>query len=476
MPRCSRHWGEHSCLRSDPGALRHRRGAQPRWRAAARSPLAAHPRATAAAAGLLPGTRYFYQVAASSAGPWSKEESFTTFGAQNSFPFRIGYMADLGLSLNASLTVRTTPQGASGGDARWRPGSAPATAAAAAPPPTRSRSPALALSCLGGPLRRPSAWRPASPSWSQTWVTLPTVCAAASNSAGGGGGCRFRVSGGHPAEGALLPPCWHHAVSPQCSHGVPCTPPLPPPPHPLPPTHSPCSRPVCPQRHLLQQHQAQGPEEPRELSTLLGPVRAHAGAPRLTGAHAHVPRVSTAPPAACWAPGIRQQRRRAHGLPRARGRRAHPLPLPLRSRSNHEMEFQPDGTVLAAYNARYPMPQGFEPATGALRVLAANESAAAAPQTNMFYSVDVPGVAHLVFLSAYIPNDTWAAGTPQVRGCGTRRRAAGIGRGCRWRGMPHPPPRVQEAGAHAHVRWPSSRPRPRPPRRIPPPAAHVAGG
>jgi hypothetical protein len=57
-------------------------------------------------AGLSLGTTYCYQVAASPSGPWSQQLSFTTLSAKATFPFRIGYMGDVGNSLNATVTVR----------------------------------------------------------------------------------------------------------------------------------------------------------------------------------------------------------------------------------------------------------------------------------------------------------------------------------------------------------------------------------
>jgi hypothetical protein len=55
--------------------------------------------------GLDEGETYFYQVAASPSGPWSSQLSFTTFRRKPKFPFRIGYMGDVGNSLNATVTV-----------------------------------------------------------------------------------------------------------------------------------------------------------------------------------------------------------------------------------------------------------------------------------------------------------------------------------------------------------------------------------
>jgi hypothetical protein len=57
-------------------------------------------------AGLSLGTTYYYQVAASPSGPWSQQLSFTTLSRKATFPFRIGYMGDVGNSLNATVTVR----------------------------------------------------------------------------------------------------------------------------------------------------------------------------------------------------------------------------------------------------------------------------------------------------------------------------------------------------------------------------------
>lgn len=56
-------------------------------------------------AGLQPGTTYYYSVAGHPDGPWSKEFNFTTYTAKATFPFRIGYMGDLGNSKNATATV-----------------------------------------------------------------------------------------------------------------------------------------------------------------------------------------------------------------------------------------------------------------------------------------------------------------------------------------------------------------------------------
>lgn len=58
--------------------------------------------------GLKPGTKYFYRVAASPKGPWTKEYHFTTLKAARNFPMNLGYMADLGISFNASTAVRPT--------------------------------------------------------------------------------------------------------------------------------------------------------------------------------------------------------------------------------------------------------------------------------------------------------------------------------------------------------------------------------
>lgn len=68
-----------------------------------------------------------------------------------------------------------------------------------------------------------------------------------------------------------------------------------------------------------------------------------------------------------------------------------------RSRAT-QIEFQPSGTIFAAYNSRYPVPQTANPATQA-KPLAMPATPAEAPTTNMYYSVDLPGVAHLVFIT-----------------------------------------------------------------------------
>jgi hypothetical protein len=82
--------------------------------------------------------------------------------------------------------------------------------------------------------------------------------------------------------------------------------------------------------------------------------------------------------------------------------------------SDHELEFQPDGTVFAAYNTRYPVPQ----LDGRPRVKSLAMPSNGQPLTdpvNMFYSYDISGVAHMVYLSNYIPFDTWATDSVQYK-------------------------------------------------------------
>ncbi|KAI8468926.1 MAG: Metallo-dependent phosphatase-like protein [Monoraphidium minutum] len=91
------------------------------------------------------------------------------------------------------------------------------------------------------------------------------------------------------------------------------------------------------------------------------------------------------------------------------------LPTP----GNHDMEFQPDGTVFAAYTSRYPVPQapaGTKPGDAPLRVevnrfTAANPS----PDRGLFYSVDIPGTAHISTVTSYITNDTFQPDTDQYK-------------------------------------------------------------
>lgn len=74
---------------------------------------------------------------------------------------------------------------------------------------------------------------------------------------------------------------------------------------------------------------------------------------------------------------------------------------------------------MAAYNARFPIPQSPQPQLAPLTMMRRSSEAAAAnsthsPTNNMYYSFDIPGVAHLIFITPYIPNDTWTSDTPQV--------------------------------------------------------------
>jgi hypothetical protein len=82
--------------------------------------------------------------------------------------------------------------------------------------------------------------------------------------------------------------------------------------------------------------------------------------------------------------------------------------------ADHELEFHPDGTVFAAYNTRYPVPQ----LDGLPRIkplaMPANGQPLADP-VNMYYSYDIPGVAHMVYLSNYIPYDTWSTDSAQYK-------------------------------------------------------------
>jgi len=98
---------------------------------------------------------------------------------------------------------------------------------------------------------------------------------------------------------------------------------------------------------------------------------------------------------------------------------------------NHELEFQPDGTVMAAYNARFPVPQTLKPQLTPLTLMPGSPESTASQSThstasNMYYSFDIPGVAHMIFISPYIPNDTWTSDTPQV-GAYVARSSAGLG-------------------------------------------------
>jgi hypothetical protein len=56
-------------------------------------------------AGLPGGARVFYRVGWPEYDTWSPVLNFTTFKDTNNFPFKVGVMADLGLSYNASETV-----------------------------------------------------------------------------------------------------------------------------------------------------------------------------------------------------------------------------------------------------------------------------------------------------------------------------------------------------------------------------------
>ncbi len=56
-------------------------------------------------ADLMPGTKYFYTVSNGQKGSTSQLFSFTTLKKTPNFPFKLGYMGDLGNSVNATLTV-----------------------------------------------------------------------------------------------------------------------------------------------------------------------------------------------------------------------------------------------------------------------------------------------------------------------------------------------------------------------------------
>ncbi|KAI8465064.1 MAG: Metallo-dependent phosphatase-like protein [Monoraphidium minutum] len=85
----------------------------------------------------------------------------------------------------------------------------------------------------------------------------------------------------------------------------------------------------------------------------------------------------------------------------------------MTSTGNHEIEFQNDGTVFAAYNTRYPVPQdpSKPPAPKPNQYSDENPS----PTNNMYYSWDVPGTAHFIALTSYIPNDTFTEDTAQYK-------------------------------------------------------------
>jgi hypothetical protein len=91
-----------------------------------------------------------------------------------------------------------------------------------------------------------------------------------------------------------------------------------------------------------------------------------------------------------------------------------PLSPAFLSALDHELEFQPDGTVYAAYNTRFPVPQNPGPPRIKPLAMPGNKQPLADP-ANMFYSVDIPGVAHMVYLSNYIPYDTWGTESVQYK-------------------------------------------------------------
>lgn len=74
---------------------------------------------------------------------------------------------------------------------------------------------------------------------------------------------------------------------------------------------------------------------------------------------------------------------------------------------------------MAAYNARFPVPQSLQPQLNPLALImnhtsGTNHTVKHSSANNMYYSFDIPGVAHMIFITQYIPNDTWTSDTPQV--------------------------------------------------------------
>lgn len=84
----------------------------------------------------------------------------------------------------------------------------------------------------------------------------------------------------------------------------------------------------------------------------------------------------------------------------------------MTSTGNHEIEFQSDGTVFAAYNTRYPVPQNRAKVSPVPNRFTKEEPS---PDNNMYYSWDVPGTAHFIALTSYIPNDTFTTNTSQYK-------------------------------------------------------------
>ncbi|KIY91669.1 hypothetical protein MNEG_16295 [Monoraphidium neglectum] len=77
-----------------------------------------------------------------------------------------------------------------------------------------------------------------------------------------------------------------------------------------------------------------------------------------------------------------------------------------------QIEFQPDGTVFAAYNTRYPVPQDKTKAKPFPNKFTKKNPS---PDNNLYYSWDVPGTAHFIALTSYIPNDTFTVNTAQYK-------------------------------------------------------------
>ncbi|GBF95409.1 hypothetical protein Rsub_08371 [Raphidocelis subcapitata] len=79
---------------------------------------------------------------------------------------------------------------------------------------------------------------------------------------------------------------------------------------------------------------------------------------------------------------------------------------------NHDVEPQPDGTVFASYTTRYPVPVDKDEV---LTLLNKHSEGHPSPDNGLYYSFDVPGVAHFFALTSYIPNDTFSKDTQQYK-------------------------------------------------------------
>ncbi|KAI8472276.1 MAG: Metallo-dependent phosphatase-like protein [Monoraphidium minutum] len=87
---------------------------------------------------------------------------------------------------------------------------------------------------------------------------------------------------------------------------------------------------------------------------------------------------------------------------------------------NHELELQPPmigGSVFAAYNARYPIPQSANPLRQTAPLKMVDNSTVLKPSeaTNMYYAYSLPGVARFIFITSYIPSDHYGSGTAQYK-------------------------------------------------------------